>query len=102
MEKMNYYVRGSKPPIFKELLEEIQRMPPTVRSNLVDNRRIAASKGCSQCTLMKYAQLSQSMNTKTGKKGLPTFMLRDTSDAHSTIIPKEQGPESHLHSMNTS
>lgn len=43
------------------------------------------------------------MNIKTSSKGLPTFKLVDTSVATFTgsILSKEQGPESHLHLLNS-
>lgn len=71
-------------------------------SNLNDIRRIAAAKARSQQALMEYLQLRQSMNTKTSKKGLHTFLLCDTSDAPLTgsTLHKEQDPEFHMHLLN--
>lgn len=67
----------------KKMLEALRLMDPDVRSSLIDTSRISAAKGRSQSALMEHAQLRRSENTSTGKKGLPTFMLGDTSDAPS-------------------
>lgn len=71
MEKVKYYVRGLKSSISEEMLEELRRISPNLRSSLIENRCIAAAIGRSQRALVDHAQSLQSMNTKTRKKGLP-------------------------------
>lgn len=52
---------------------------------------------------MEHAQQRQSINPKTSKKGLPSFMLGDTPDPSSTgsDLPKKQGLKSHEHPSDT-
>lgn len=64
---------------------------------------IAVANEGSHRASMKYAQLWQSMNTKTSKTELPTFILGCTQDTTSTrsTLPKQQDLGSHLHPLNT-
>lgn len=103
MEKVDYYCRGMKQYIRKEMLKELHLMPSNVRSIVIDNRRATATKKRFQCLLIKHAKPPPLLNSQTSKKGLPTFMLCDTLDATPTgsDLFKEQDPESHWHSLDS-
>lgn len=73
MEKTDYHVRGIKPSISEELLEELRYIAPHVRYNLINIRRIAATRARIQRVLIKHVQMRQSMNTKPSKKGYLCF-----------------------------
>lgn len=42
--KVKYYVFGLKPSIGEEVLEELRRVPLTAPSNLIETKRIVATK----------------------------------------------------------
>lgn len=81
MEKFNYYICGLKLSIRKEILEELRRLAPHVRSNLIKFGHIAAAIRSSQRTLMANTPPQQLVNIKPSKKALPTFVLGDPRDA---------------------
>lgn len=85
------------------MLEELQRVPPNVRFNLIVIGRIATATRRSQSVLIEHPQPRQSMNTQNSKKGLSTFILDDTTDAPSTgsILRTKEGSECHLDLLNT-
>lgn len=78
-------------------------MPPIVFSNLIDIKRISATKERSHCALMVHAQSQQSMIANTSKKGLFTFEMADTLDAPSSgsTLHTKEVPESHQHPLAT-
>lgn len=92
IQKTSYYVRGLKSSICEMMLEKLWGMPPKVYSSLIDIGRIAVAEERSQQVLMKYTQPRQSMNIKTCKIGLPTFLLGDTPVPSSTgsNLPKNK------------
>lgn len=97
MEKINDYDRCLTSSIFERMLEEYA-VCLLICSNVIDMRRTEAAKGCFQLPLMEHAQPRQSMNNKTSRKRIPTFVLDGTPDTPFTksSLPKEQGPNSHL------
>lgn len=103
MEKNRYYIHSLKSSIHEEMLEELQSIPPNVCSNLFEIRWIAATKGHSQCTSVKHAQMCQAISTSTSKKDLFKSMLCDIMDPPSagSSLPRKQGMESHLHPQGT-
>lgn len=53
MGNVNYNFCCLRPPIYKQMLEEFRRMPPIVRSNIIEFRQIAAAKVQSQPASMQ-------------------------------------------------
>lgn len=81
MENVGYQIRRLKLYIHEEIPKELLHMPPSLCSNIIDIRLIAAAKGRFQRAFMKHAQPRQSITTKTSKNKLCTFKLGDTPDA---------------------
>lgn len=57
MKEDNCYVRGLKPYIRKEIMEELQRIPPNMRSNLIEIKRMETENVRSERALMEHVQL---------------------------------------------
>lgn len=91
------------PSICNRMSEEIREMPLHVWANFIEIGPSAVATGRSQWALMELAQPRQSMNTKTCKKELPTFMIGDTPNARTNGFnsPKKQAPKFHLHHVDT-
>lgn len=81
MEKATFNAHGLELSTCGVTSEELQSIPPSVRSNFNDFKRTAAAIGCYQRVLMEHAQPLQTMITRNRKKRLPTFMQGDTSEA---------------------
>lgn len=90
MEKLEYHCMWVEIFSHEEILQELQRFPFSVCSNLIETRNIAAAKGRAQTVIMEPAQPRKLMNTKLSKKQLPTLILDSNPDAPSTdpILPK--------------
>lgn len=100
MDKASYQVCGLFLSIREEMLEKLWRMPPGLRSYLIDIQRMAAANERSQCALMEQALPRQS-KCKTSWEGLSTFMLNNTPDTPSTgsTLTDGQGPKSQSQSQ---
>lgn len=81
MEEVSNYICGLKPSIQEEMLEEVRHMPFIVCSDLIHREFIAAAKRRFWGGWMKHTQPRQLMNISASKKGLPTILLNDTSNA---------------------
>lgn len=77
-------------------------MPSNVRSGFPYIIHIAATKERYQ-RVQEYAQPKQSMNNKTSKQGLFTFMFGDTpvTPPSGYNLPKKPDLQSHLHPLDT-
>lgn len=64
-ENANYFDCALKLFICDKILEELKRSSPSLRSNLLVNRRITAVKRLFKRRLMKYKPQRQSTITKT-------------------------------------
>lgn len=78
-------------------------MPPNVRSNFIDTKFIAAAKGRFRWSLMDHPQGRPLRKIKTSEKGLPTFMIGESSGASISAftVPNGHDPKSHLHPLKT-
>lgn len=65
IEKVSSYICGLRRSFWKEMWEDLRSVPPNMRFRLLDNKRIAASKGRSQRALMDLVEPRQSIDTKT-------------------------------------
>lgn len=63
VEKANNHVYGRKPSIPEEMLKELRRMGPSLRSSSDNSSRITTAKCFSHRASMEQAQPQQSMNT---------------------------------------
>lgn len=54
MKKSDFYISSLKLSIPEEMFEELRRIPPNVRSNLNEIRRIAAAEEGSQRAFMEH------------------------------------------------
>lgn len=56
MEEASYYVCSLQPSFLLEMLEELPRMPPYLRSSRIDIRRIGAVKGRYESAFLEHTQ----------------------------------------------
>lgn len=68
-------MRSLKPSFRKEMLGELASVTRNLQSVVSAILRIAAPRERAHQTLMNDLKRQESMNTKTSKQGLPTFLL---------------------------